>query len=491
MESADRNSGKKRRRTFHYLSGFVLLVIYGGQVCPFLESLTLIELVTPIFLTLLIQYLLSVYWLESKVNKRPYKRQSRFSFQTEMLVFVFGGITVTLFNTFVYGFPPGSGAKLLLAMILMGFFAAVDIGLSREWRLSHELEKQGINIDPDDQFLSQPKKLALFISFSAVLLMGVIFLIISKDLDWLVNVGGEISVIRAQQLILLELGFVVVVLLLHVFNLLASYSRNLGYFFDRETRVLKKATGGDFSSFVPISTNDEFGLMAKHTNLMVQGLKSSTEELKVTRDVTIHSLATLAETRDNETGNHILRTQRYVETLANHLTANPDFKDQLDEQTITLLFKSAPLHDIGKVGIPDNILLKPGKLSDDEFEIMKRHPVLGGEALEVAERHLGSNSFLKLAREIALTHHEKWDGTGYPKRLKGDDIPLSGRLMAVADVYDALISKRVYKPAFSHEKAREIILDWKGINFDPKVVDAFIAVEKRFIQIAAEFSDNN
>ncbi len=163
---------------------------------------------------------------------------------------------------------------------------------------------------------------------------------------------------------------------------------------------------------------------------------------------------------------------------------------EFDDETITLLFKSAPLHDIGKGGIPDNILLKPGKLADDEFYIMRRHPHLGGEALRTAEEKLGTNSFLKFAREIALTHHEKWDGTGYPKRLKGDDIPISGRLMAVADVYDALISKRVYKPAFTHDKAKEIITGWRGENFDPGLVDAFLQTEQQFIEIAQEFNDN-
>ena len=155
-----------------------------------------------------------------------------------------------------------------------------------------------------------------------------------------------------------------------------------------------------------------------------------------------------------------------------------------------LLHKSAPLHDIGKVGIPDHILLKPGKLSEDEFEIMKSHTTLGGSSLEIAADRLGTNSFLNLAREIALTHHERWDGKGYPLGIKGDDIPISGRLMAVADVYDALISKRVYKEAFSHDKACRIITEWQGVNFDPRMVKAFFAIEDQFLEIAGEFQDN-
>jgi response regulator RpfG family c-di-GMP phosphodiesterase len=213
------------------------------------------------------------------------------------------------------------------------------------------------------------------------------------------------------------------------------------------------------------------------------------QEIQRTQDVTILSLASLAETRDNETGAHILRTQRYVRALANHLATQEAYREALDPQTIDLLFKSAPLHDIGKVGIPDAILLKPGKLSDDEFQIMKTHAMLGSKALEEAEQELGGTSFLRYAREIAENHHEKWDGSGYPSGLKGKQIPLSGRLMALADVYDALISKRVYKPAFPHEKARDIILEGDGSHFDPAVVAAFQAIEEEFKEIAASFSD--
>ncbi len=242
---------------------------------------------------------------------------------------------------------------------------------------------------------------------------------------------------------------------------------------------------------MPINSNDEFSVMAKHTNIMVDGLKQRTGELQQPQGVTILTLASLAEIRDNETGNHILRTQRYVQALAEYLKIHPDFKSALDEGTIDLIFKSAPLHDIGKVGIPDQILLKPGKLSHEEFNIMKNHTTLGSDAIKVAEKRLGVNFFLGLAREVALTHHEKWDGSGYPAGLKGDDIPVSGRLTAVADVYDALISKRVYKPAFTHEKAKSIIIEWRSTSFDPRVVDAFFAIEEQFKQISAEFKDGN
>ena len=225
--------------------------------------------------------------------------------------------------------------------------------------------------------------------------------------------------------------------------------------------------------------------------MLEQKVAERTAELSQTQDVTIYALASLAETRDNETGNHIRRTQYYVKALAEELAASGTYSNQLDPDTIELLFKSAPLHDIGKVGIPDSILLKPGKLTDEEFDTMKTHSTLGADAIRIAEDIIGNTdtSFLRFAREISATHHEKWDGNGYPLGLSGEDIPLSGRIMAVADVYDALISKRVYKPAFSHEKSRDIILEGSGSHFDPKIVDAFIRIEDTFQSISASYKD--
>lgn len=217
-----------------------------------------------------------------------------------------------------------------------------------------------------------------------------------------------------------------------------------------------------------------------------------TRELQAVHDVTILALASLAETRDNETGNHLLRTQHYVRILAERLRLHPRFSGYLDAATIELLFKSAPLHDIGKVGIPDRILLKPGRFEHEEFEIMKHHARLGHEALAKAEVLFGQPvPFLKIAKEIALCHHEKWDGSGYPQGLVAEDIPISARLMAVADVYDAVISRRVYKPEMPHEKAAAIIREGSGTHFDPAVVTAFFALEDSFKAIAQRYADDD
>jgi putative two-component system response regulator len=178
-----------------------------------------------------------------------------------------------------------------------------------------------------------------------------------------------------------------------------------------------------------------------------------------------------------------------VKALAVKLKGHPRFRDLLDEQTIELLYLSAPLHDMGKVGVRDHILLKPGRLEDAEFAEMKKHTLFGEEALRITEQKLGQSTFLRHAREIAGSHQEKWDGSGYPRGLTGEAIPVSGRLMALADVYDALISKRVYKPPFPHAKAVQIIQEGRGTHFDPDVVEAFLALEDTFRNIALTFAD--
>jgi putative two-component system response regulator len=215
------------------------------------------------------------------------------------------------------------------------------------------------------------------------------------------------------------------------------------------------------------------------------------EQNLLIQDVSIRALAYLAEIRDPETGNHLRRTQRYIGILCQHLRSHPRFADFLTDHNIPVLIKSAPLHDIGKVGIPDYILLKPGKLSPDEWEIMKQHARYGSDAIELAEKDAEKPvDFLKMAKEIAHYHHEKWDGTGYPEGLAGDTIPIPARLMALADVFDALISQRVYKPSFSLEKSVAIIHKGRGSHFDPDIVDAFLVLQNEFQAIALLHADS-
>ncbi len=327
-----------------------------------------------------------------------------------------------------------------------------------------------------------------FATFTILLTSGILILVITHDLEWIRSLPADADLAGATRAVVLEIGFVLGVILVYSINLIFSHARNLKLYFGWETSVLASVSMGRLDGRVPVTTNDEFGLIARYTNQMIANLRERTDEIHRTRDVTIMALASLAETRDNETGLHLVRTQNYVCLLAQKLKDRAPFDDVLDAPTIELLFKSAPLHDIGKVGVPDNILLKPGKLSAEEFEVMKEHTVLGRDALLRAEKELGENSFLRLAREIAWTHHEKWDGSGYPRGLAGPEIPVGGRLMALA-VYDALVTKRVYKPAFPHKKAFKIITEGSGTHFDPDIVEAFVQCEEAFRKISEKHAD--
>lgn len=209
------------------------------------------------------------------------------------------------------------------------------------------------------------------------------------------------------------------------------------------------------------------------------------------QDAIIISMSALTEARDKETGRHLVRTQNYVEILARQLATLPHYS-HLDEVCIDLLAKSAPLHDIGKVGIPDAILNKPGPLTQEEVAIMKNHTLIGACALKNAisgVAHPEKLNFLYYAEQMVASHHEKWDGSGYPHGLSGTDIPLAGRLMALADVYDALLCKRSYKRTYSHADAMETILAESGRHFDPEVIEAFVAKNEEFLKISQQFVD--
>lgn len=477
------------RSLIHYVLAAIIVPIYGIQVCPFIASLKPIQVIVPVVLALSLQFALRHTLGGLMVNRANLEKQTSRTLVLEMALFVSSALGLAIYNTVAYGFPLTSGLKVFVGIFGLGFFAAIDLALERERLVGKIIAQTKADIDLQKAYFPLSQRVAIFATVSVVVLITIFMLLVIKDLDWIVEVGKTIPLVEARISIIKEFMFVLAVILPHTLNVISSYSKNLNLFLSNETDVLTSITNGNLDVRVPVSTTDEFGIMAKHTNTMIGQLKNYIDEISLTRDVTILSLASLAEARDNETGQHILRTQRYVRALAMRLKLHPDFCDVLTDETIDLLYKSAPLHDIGKVGIPDNILLKPGKHTDEEFAIMKTHAQIGGDALKVAENKLGSTSFLQLAREIAETHHEKWDGSGYPNGLRENEIPISGRLMAVADVYDALISARVYKPAFPHEKAMAIIREGAGNHFDPVVVKVLDDVEEEFKKIAKAFSD--
>lgn len=229
--------------------------------------------------------------------------------------------------------------------------------------------------------------------------------------------------------------------------------------------------------------------LKRHRDHLQELVDERTLELKQSKEAAIEAMGIVAEHRDPETGDHIRRTKSYVRILAEKLAESPKYKDILTKDMIETLYFSAPLHDLGKVAISDSILLKPGPLTDDEFEIVKSHTTIGEHTISITQKMFADSKFLNIAKEIAGSHHEKWDGTGYPRELKGDAIPLSGRIMALADVYDALISRRTYKEPIIHSEVVKMIKDESGKYFDPNLVDAFLQIQNEFREISEEFID--
>jgi response regulator RpfG family c-di-GMP phosphodiesterase len=215
-------------------------------------------------------------------------------------------------------------------------------------------------------------------------------------------------------------------------------------------------------------------------------VQTRTRALLQSRSAVILGLAKLAESRDDETGKHLERIRRYVKVLGDEIVRR---RDDVDEEFVETIVETSSLHDIGKVGVPDRVLLKPGRLTDEQRDVIKKHPLIGGDTLLAVKQRWGDDTFLVTACEIVFAHHERWDGQGYPFGLAGDVIPLSARIVALADVYDALTTKRVYKPAMSHDEARDVIMEGAGTHFDPGVVEAFVDVEQQFRRIREEFGD--
>lgn len=230
-------------------------------------------------------------------------------------------------------------------------------------------------------------------------------------------------------------------------------------------------------------------LLSNENSNLDKMVRMKTDEVVQMRSAIIQTLASLAETRDDDTGHHIIRTQFYVKAMLDYMSLHGIYTDLLTPEFIENTVLATPLHDIGKIGVPDAILLKPGRLTPEEFETMKLHTVMGQKSMAVAEEATANSLFFKIAKEITYSHHEKWDGSGYPEGLSGSSIPLAARLVAVADVYDALISKRVYKEAMSHSEASKIIIKGDGLHFDPTLVEVFLQIIDEFHHIALKYSD--
>ncbi|MEM9602332.1 MAG: HD domain-containing phosphohydrolase [Pseudomonadota bacterium] len=467
----------------HYAGAAALLFIYGGAVCPLIDSLDRATWAVNVVVCFGIGWLLRTAGyagLERTRGERPTPRQT---LALDLGVLALIAVVIATVNSVTAYFMLESVLKVLVGIGAVGYFISTDTLLHSELRTGQALAARGENHQLASARRSFSRRFLVLSLISLSIVAVVLVLLVNKQL--LVMSWTETAPDNAlRRGIVIESIFVVGVVAAYVCRTMQSASKLLAFYLQNQQRTLERVSAGDYDHNVPIISNDEFGDIARHTNNMIETIIERSAELQRTQNATILSLAALAETRDTDTGAHITRTQHYVKVLAEHMATHPDYADQLTPDVVDLIYKSTPLHDIGKVGIPDSVLLKPGKLTDDEYDTMKTHTLLGVRALEVVEAELGSSNFLRYAKDVVATHHERWDGKGYPAGLAGEDIPLCGRLMAVADVYDALISERVYKPAFDHAKARYIIVEGSGTQFDPAVVSAFVACEAEFNRIA-------
>jgi len=312
--------------------------------------------------------------------------------------------------------------------------------------------------------------------------------------DWNWVIVSEMSTADIEERIMSELSQQAVLLLLLTIVLALVLSITLKRLVlsgvDRLIDVAQRLRTGDLSARVPVVPTDEMGALAISINEMAEGIQRRDEQLRLTQRTAVFALAKLAEARDNETGGHLLRVREYVSVLARALRSRNGWAANITEEFIQDIYDSSMLHDIGKVAVPDGILLKPDTLDEGEMAIMMSHTLIGANTIRLARQRMKVNSgFLTMAEQIARSHHEHWDGSGYSEGLAGEKIPLAARIFTVADVYDALTTARPYKPAYSHEKALELMMEERGRTFDPRVYDAFIAASKTFDRIRRDFAE--
>ncbi|MBV6658507.1 MAG: HD domain-containing protein [Devosiaceae bacterium] len=471
----------------HYAAFVGIYSAYGYQVCPYLDNLSLAQIAVPAMLTMLAHALLSG-WLHQRIGADGKGQAVQRIFLSDWALFVGLGIGLAAFNLLVHGFPPGSGGKVLFGYLALGLYISLDMALRRDLHVATTMRATGRDYPITDQFMPYQTKLILFSAMNVGVMAVVGLLVTMKDLIWVRQT--ELTDSQVQALVLFDALVVIGVLAAYILLVIRQYSRKVALALDEENSALDAVRKGDLSSRVAVVSNDEFGQLANLTNGMIGRLSDTLDEVARSRSAIIQALVALAAKRDNETGLHLKRTQMYVRLLAEHLQLSGPHRQALSDEQIETIIRAAPLHDIGKVGVPDAVLRKPGRLTEDEFEIMKTHAQIGADALREANTTLGGSSFIEAAIEIAEAHHERWDGAGYPHGLKGEAIPLSARIMAVADVYDAIRTKRVYKPSRDHGDARSIIVDGSGAHFDPVIVEAFLDVEHEFERIADAWSDD-
>ncbi len=392
-----------------------MIALYLAQINSHHSISSLSQPLQFIFITFLVFFLVRKLVISNFLKKTSPAKKTYQLFLIDLLLFTIMAIISLLYFFYISNIL--SGLYLLPAFFVMGLFTATHQYLQLERNIILYCSQSSSNISLEKKYISVPTKLTVI---SVICIISVTFfmsIIVNYDIQWLINLEKNHLYTSQHQLVILKMVIVAAIFLILIINLIYSYAKNLKLLLHNQNSTLQALHSGNLNVHVPLCTNDEFGAMALLTNQMIAKLRTYTNRLRTSHKVTILCLASLAETRDNETGAHIMRTKYYVLILATALKKNPKYSRYLTKEKIKLLCDCSQLHDIGKGGIPDSILLKPGKLTPEEFNIMKRHTVIGYHALQKAQQRLSlqSTPFLKLAQEIIYTHHEKWDGTGYPR----------------------------------------------------------------------------
>lgn len=467
------------RSAVHHVLSSLFVTIYGYSVCNFINGLEVSAWTVTLLPVLVAQWVLRGMIAEHISTLSP-ARAPRLAFWSELSVFIAGGAVIGIVNTVFHGFPAASGLKAMLGFVTIGVFAGVDQAFVQT-RI--RFEKGGMPSFPTKPRSPFAVRLGLSFGLVTALVIGIISLLLLRGIE-----EGTIRDPQSFRRLAMEFAFVFAVILCYVANAARGAEKLLAMAVSEQVQTLGEAREGRAQRRAVIGTQDEIGFVSAEINHLLDELDRAHETTTRTNDAIMKALIGLAGARDNETGDHLQRTQRYVGILCNQLAGHPEHAAMLTPTAIADIVSAAPLHDIGKVAVPDAILRKPGRLTREEYEVMKTHVSHGLAVINKVIADVGATPYLAAARDVIAGHHEHWNGAGYPFGLKGAEIPLAGRVMALADVYDALRSERIYKAAMTHKEARQILIDGAGTQFDPLVVGAFLVLEPQFDRIATSFA---
>lgn len=458
----------------HYIFSIIILAIYGERVCPIIENIGQLDWTLRLIVVFTVLFSIRPIFVKKLVLNTDWKNQPQRQFLLEWSLFLVGASALAWYNSYENYADLQSNAKVFLGCITFGFFTACDMALERQ-----NSTKGNPDTDVESTNVAFPitAKITLVAVFSLVFMTSIMFLVFLKDLYWFIDLDQD-NYGQGSLTFLYELLFVGTVILAEMINLIISFCRNLKQFFNIQCASMEAVSKGNLNQQVLINSQDEFSVVGRHTNWMIEMLKKRNRELENTRREIVERLGRAAEYRDNETGMHVIRMSNYSAALAR--AAN------LTEEQCDLILQASPMHDVGKIGIRDNVLLKPGKLDGEEWVNMKTHVDIGVSILSG-----GDSQIIQLAQEIAATHHEKFDGTGYPKGLKGEEISISGRIIPICDVFDALTSARPYKKAWTVEDAIDLLKQEKGKHFDPDLVDKFLSILPEILKIREQYSETS